>query len=244
MYIVIPMAGLSNRFFNAGYKQPKYMLPIDGKSMFEFTIGSFKNYFNNANFIFVIRDVFDTLSFVQSKIKQLGISNASIKVLNHETDGQAETVFWAVNEILDKREELLIFNIDTYRPNFQLPEIAKFCNGYVEVFNGEGEHWSFAEAIDDNSTIVKRTTEKQRVSDLCSTGLYYFKEISFFEETYLHNKNNNIRVNNEFYVAPLYNFLIKNGYKIHYHLINNNEVEFLGTPEEYTTLINKFKNIN
>ncbi|TOH10549.1 capsular biosynthesis protein, partial [Vibrio parahaemolyticus] len=43
--IVIPMAGMSSRFFKAGYKLPKYMLEAHGKSLFEHSLRSFESYF-------------------------------------------------------------------------------------------------------------------------------------------------------------------------------------------------------
>ena len=49
MYIIIPMAGESSRFFNAGYTVPKYMLPLGSETVFDKAIKSFKDYFNNAN---------------------------------------------------------------------------------------------------------------------------------------------------------------------------------------------------
>jgi hypothetical protein len=45
-------------------------------------------------------------------------------------------------------------------------------------------------------------------------------------------------VNGEFYIAPLYNYLIKNGKIIRYKLISNTEILFCGTPKEYEYLIN------
>ncbi|MBD6989485.1 capsular biosynthesis protein, partial [Vibrio parahaemolyticus] len=43
--IIIPMAGMSSRFFNAGYDKPKYMLEARGVTLFEHSILSFKKYF-------------------------------------------------------------------------------------------------------------------------------------------------------------------------------------------------------
>lgn len=48
--IVIPMAGLSRRFAEAGYAQPKYMLPLPGGSVFAHAVGSFREYFDKNHF--------------------------------------------------------------------------------------------------------------------------------------------------------------------------------------------------
>jgi CTP:molybdopterin cytidylyltransferase MocA len=56
LIIVFPMAGRSQRFRNAGYEQPKFMLPLQGATMFEHAVTSFKQYFDTATFLFVTRD--------------------------------------------------------------------------------------------------------------------------------------------------------------------------------------------
>jgi len=50
----------------------------------------------------------------------------------------------------------------------------------------------------------------------------------------------NIRTNNEFYVAPVYNELIQNGKKIlHYPIA---EMRGMGTPEDLQRFIEKMNN--
>ncbi|EKD6920812.1 capsular biosynthesis protein, partial [Campylobacter coli] len=49
MTIVFPMAGLSSRFSNAGYKIPKYMLEIQNQTVFYNAVLSFKCYFEDCN---------------------------------------------------------------------------------------------------------------------------------------------------------------------------------------------------
>lgn len=70
----------------------------------------------------------------------------------------------------------MIFNIDTFRPNFSLPTTLDFCkiDGYLEVFEANGEQWSFVLA-DENDNVIK-TAEKERILNLCSSGLYYLKK--------------------------------------------------------------------
>ena len=49
MTIIIPMAGLSQRFIDEGYTLPKYMLYIGNQSMFTLSVSSFKKYFKSLN---------------------------------------------------------------------------------------------------------------------------------------------------------------------------------------------------
>lgn len=231
---MIPMAGMSSRFFKAGYSKPKYMLEAKGKTLFEHSVLSFEKYFKDELFVFVIRDVYETKKFVIDQVKKLGIKDFKIVCLDVETKGQAETVFLGLDGI-DDNESLTIFNIDTFRPEFSYPDLSSKEDGYLEVFQGSGDNWSFVLPENEESTLLVETAEKRPISDLCCTGLYYFNKVSDFKLSYNDylNKPKELWEKGELYVAPLYNFLIKNGKSIHYHKIERDEVIFCGTPDEY-----------
>ena len=233
--IVIPMAGLSSRFFKAGYTIPKYQLPLWNENVFSWVMKSFKKYFESDEFLFIVRKDFNTPEFVKNEAEKLGIKEYKIYILDRETEGQAETVYLGIEEFNDM--EIYIFNIDTMRYNFVKPEWVDQCDGYLEVFEGEGDHWSFVEPIGESG--VKRTTEKERISNFCSDGLYYFKSSKAFQKLFLNAKNQNIRAKGEFYIAPLYNDMIKNSLDIRFDLIDITDIDFCGTPDEYTFLLNK-----
>jgi dTDP-glucose pyrophosphorylase len=236
--IVIPMAGLSSRFYKAGYKKPKYMLEAHGKTLFEHAILSFKAYFDTIPFLFIARGIDDTPNFIEARCKALGIKDFSIMILEKETRGQAETVYLGLENVADDIP-LTIFNIDTFRPKFIFPSVADSADGYLEVFKGKGNNWSYAKPEHKNTTKVIETAEKSPISDLCSTGLYHFSTTADFKaafETEV-NKPPSEWQKKELYIAPLYNELIKNGKEIHYHLIERHEVVFCGVPGEYTDFL-------
>lgn len=233
---LITMAGMSSRFFKAGYTLPKYMLTINGESVFALASKSFSKYFKSDLFVFVIRDIYNTHEFVEHEIEKLGITNYEIIVLDNETRGQAETAYIALKKI-ETNEEVIIFNIDTFRYNYVKPTFANECDGYLEVFSAEGDHWSFIEASPEGK--VLRTTEKDRISDLCSDGLYHFKNKDIFTNTFENTIKNNELVRGEYYVAPLYNRLIQAGLDIRYETITLDQIDFCGTPEEYESLVKK-----
>lgn len=233
--IVIPMAGLSSRFFKSGYKQPKYMLEARGQSLFDHSVNSFKEYFDTHKFIFIIRDVYETSDFVKSRVIDLGIKDYDIVVLDEETRGQAETVTLGLASYRDSVDAITIFNIDTFRPNFIYPPLRELGDGYLEVFSGTGDNWSFVRPIDESSTKINLTTEKNPISNLCCTGLYHFKSIQDYFSAYEYYSSlpKEKWEKGELYVAPLYNYLININKSIHYHEIQRDEVIFCGTPDEY-----------
>ncbi|MFV2030305.1 glycosyltransferase family 2 protein [Neisseria sp. S1] len=233
---VIPMAGLSSRFFKAGYKKPKYQLMLGHETVFSWAVRSFERYFQSDKFVFIYRDVCDTGFFIKAELKKLGIKDYDLICLPSETLGQADTVYQGTTYI-NSDEELYIFNIDSRILNFKKPQWIKECDGYLEVFKGKGDHWSFALPEHPSSKRVIRTAEKERISDLCSDGLYYFKHKKIFDKLFLDAQANNNTTKNEYYIAPLYNDLIAQQFIVYYDLIDNEQIMFCGTPDEYHSLL-------
>jgi hypothetical protein len=232
------MAGLSRRFSDAGYDKPKFMLELKGLSLFAHSLLSFKEYFNTEKFLFITRNVNGYNDFILSEIIKLEINKFEIILLDHETTGQAETVYEGIQKCkISSRESITIFNIDTFRPGFKYPSVSN-CHGYLEVFKGSGQNWSYVKTNLEQNNMVVETAEKNPISDLCCTGLYFFKYHEDFSEAFQFYKNNSIFVNGELYVAPLYNFLIKKEKFITYNIIEKEDVIFCGTPTEYINLIN------
>ena len=238
MTIIIPMAGLSSRFTKAGYVLPKYMLYVKNKSLFNLAVTSFEKYFDTCRFVFVARNVFDTKTFIEKECELMGIKDFTVVILPQPTKGQAETVLEGiVRADVPDEEPILIFNIDTFRPGFAFPADMSGWDGYLEVFVGSGKNWSYAKTGSDDSTLVVETAEKVEISRYCSTGLYYFSSASSFKTAYAQNLENPCDGKAELYVAPLYNHLIREGKKIHIHVIDRSDVIFSGVPDEYEQIL-------
>ena len=236
MTILIPMAGLSRRFFEAGFEKPKYMLPLHGDTLFGWSLRSFQRYFSDEHFVFVFRDVSGTGDFIRSEVDRLGILSYDLVKLAGPTSGQAETVSLGLERATVARDEpLTVFNIDTFRPGFQFADVDSLANadGYLEVFRGSGSNWSFARTDGPNSDLVVETAEKRPISDLCSTGLYYFRTPGMFDDAYSRYEGDEMP---ERYVAPIYNAMIKIGRDVRVCLIERNSVIFCGVPDEYKAL--------
>ena len=240
--IVIPMAGMSRRFTEAGFTVPKYMLEAHGATLFAHAVKSFEKYFQNIPFLFIARDVCGTEVFINTEAEKLGITNFQVVILEAPTSGQAETVSIGLDGIdLDPNTPITIFNIDTFRPgytfptNFELSEV----DGYLEVFRGDGANWSYVRPDPQLYSVVIETTEKVPVSDLCCTGLYHFRTAKLFQDAYAEFIIAGPQAFNlaELYIAPMYNLLIKDGKDVRYEIIGRNEVIFCGVPDEYESFL-------
>lgn len=239
---VIPMAGMSSRFTKAGYTKPKYMLDLKGSPLFDYCISSFRDYFSTDAFLFIARSEAETESFIEQRCGQLGIKKFEIVILDAPTQGQAETVALGLERSkISDGAGITIFNIDTIRPDYKHPSNSiAASDGFLEVFSGEGDNWSFAELESESSNSVIRTTEKDPISQWCSTGLYYFSSkhayLNLFTE---YSKTEASKCGGgEYYIAPMYNLLIADGKSVKVNKIEANEVLFSGIPEEYEALKN------
>ena len=231
------MAGMSSRFEQAGFNIPKYMLHINNRSIFSLSLERFNKYFKKYNFVFIIRDIYDTKTFVEKECRDLGLVNFQIETLKKPTQGQAETVYKAINSLkLNKNESIMINNIDTFSKPYIFSEIELRYDGFIEIFEGDGENWSFVET-NKKSNKVKRTTEKDRISNLCSSGLYYFKSCTDFCTAFEFSFQKSIKNSGEYYIAPLYNLLIKKNKEIYIIPRKIDDFEFCGTPEELKVII-------
>jgi len=240
--IVIPMAGLSARFTQAGYTVPKYMLEARGRTLFEHAVLSFEAYFAATPFLFIHREVAGTGDFVAAKCRSLGIGEARAVALEAPTAGQAETVALGLRRAgVADGTPVTIFNIDTFRPGFRFPDSFDLAavDGYLEVFPGSGSNWSYVRPVAPGSDRVAETTEKVPISDLCCTGLYHFRSAGQYLDAYGDFAGGGAaRLGlKELYVAPMYNLLIGQGADIRYARIAPEEVVFCGVPVEYDAFL-------
>ena len=233
MKIVIPMAGKSSRFYNAGYKIPKHMIEVKGKTLMQYSIDSIP-ISNNDKVIFIALREHDSLYKLKKNINQIFPNlNFELILIDTETRGQSETVM-AARDFIDDDEELLIYNIDTFFKSKTLLGILNKTenknDGVLGAFlNTTSEsHWSFARINKNN--FVAEVREKEKISDYALTGLYHFSKSKYFFRTAEKHIENNILQKGEFYIAPLYNDLIDEGKNFKLDIVD--EFIPLGTPKE------------
>lgn len=230
---VITMGGLGSRFRKAGYTVPKFMIEANGKTLFEWSMISLEGFKADiAQYVFIAMadKENDVEKFIKEKCAALKIQNYKIILLDYLTDGQATTALLA-SKYWNENNALLIYNIDTYVESGEMNTAQLKGDGFIPCFKAEGDHWSFVR-LDQNGAVCE-IKEKQRISDNCTLGAYYFKSCGLYrwlyEEFYSDEKN---CVNGEKYVAPLYNYLLSNGGEIFIADIPAEKVHVLGTPEE------------
>lgn len=221
------MLGKSSRFFAQGYAVPKYELLLGDKTLFVRSVSSFDAYFTTTPFLFLVRKDYGARKFILRQLQDLNICDFRVIEFEGDTTGQAESVFRGLVDY-SADTQLMIFNTDTIRDNFVIPSDDEFGDGFLEVFHGEGDHWSFVESASGNS--VLRTTEKDRISDLCSNGIYGFSSIRIFRDAYT---NFYTEARHETYIAPMFNQVIKNGGQVRYRIVDSGLIRHCGVPTDY-----------
>ena len=236
MNVLIPMAGAGKRFFDAGYIFPKPLIEVDNKPMIQWVIESLNL---NANYIFIIQKEHQKKYNISSVLRILK-PNCKIIELDQITEGAACTTLLA-KKFINNSNPLIIANSDQYIRWNSSKAIYDFnsknLDGAILTFEAIHPKWSYAKC--DKDGFVSEVAEKKVISKNATVGVYYWKHGSDYVKSAEEMINKNIRVNNEFYVCPVYNEFISKNKKVKIH--NVEEMWGLGTPEDLNNFIQKLK---
>jgi hypothetical protein len=233
--IVFPMAGMSTRFSNAGFTEPKYKLPFGDGYCFDLAVKTFYRYFRSDRFVFLPLLERNETEFIRGRCRHLGIRNYDILELPEKTKGQADTVA-RYSSHASPDEELYIFNIDTHIRDFVKPPLTNEVAGHLDLFHAVDGAWSYAKVLNGH---VLETAEKKIISNYASNGLYYFRSFSLFEECF-DQKKQDLGTLDEIYVAPMFNILIEKSMRVNFRLVPYENMILFGTPDQYQISLDQY----
>ncbi len=211
--IVIPMAGRGSRFAEAGYKDPKPLIPVHGKPMIQVVVENLTPRIDHR-FIFICqnRHIKDYNLF--PKLKSYA-KNVEIIGIDGITEGQVCTVLKA-KELINNDEPLMTANSDQYIDfdiNDYLEDMEKRqLDGLIMTMKADDPKWSYAKT--DTQGMVTETAEKKVISEDATVGIFNFRRGRDLVRAAEAMIKDNIRVNGEFYTCPCYNYLLKEGQRI------------------------------
>jgi HAD superfamily hydrolase (TIGR01509 family) len=231
--ILIPMAGAGSRFANAGYTFPKPLIEVNGKPMIQVVKD---NLAMDGQFIFIVNSEHYTKYNLEYMLNAIS-PNCKIITVNTLTEGAACTTLLA-KELIDNDCQLLIANSDQYidwnSSEFMYSLQGEHVDGGILTFENSHPKWSYAKTKDGFVTTVQ---EKKVISNEATVGIYHWKKGSDYVKYAEQMITKDIRVNNEFYVAPVYNEAIEDGKKFKTYKVD--AMYGLGTPEDLTTFLKK-----
>lgn len=230
--IVIPMAGAGSRFTAAGYTFPKPLIDIKGRPMLQWVIDSLGV---EGRFIFLVRREHLDRYNLKSMLGILCPGNIIIPV-DKLTEGAACTVLLA-SEYIDNSDPLIIANSDQFiewdSSKFMYSMQSTSVDGGILTFENAHPKWSYVST--DEWGFATAVKEKEVISKHATVGVYYWSKGSDYVSCAKDMIGKNIRVNNEFYVAPVYNEAINKNKKI--RIFDVESMWGLGTPEDLTAFL-------
>lgn len=236
--IVIPMAGAGSRFFSRGYMDPKPLIKVNGVEMVRLVIENLRPRVPHR-FVFICQKAHLDAYGLNDKLSTWAPGSEIIGV-NGLTEGAACTVL-AASPHIDCDDPLMIANSDQYI-DASIDEYLSFMeqenlDGLIMTMKAHDPKWSFVGLNQDK--MVTRVEEKQVISDEATVGIYNFRRGSDFVTAAEAMIAADLRVNNEFYVAPTYNHLISWGSRVGIFNVGseNNGMHGLGTPDDLNTFL-------
>ena len=234
--VLIPMAGAGSRFAQQGYSFPKPLIDVNGKPMIEVVVDNLNI---DAHFIFLVQKE----HYEQFNLKyllNLIAPNCDIIQIDGITEGAACSTLLA-KEYINNSNPLIIANSDQFIECNSNECMYAFSADEIDagILTFESHHpkWSYAKV--GNNGFVSEVAEKKVISDNATVGIYYWKHGSDYVKYAEQMIEKNIRVNNEFYVCPIFNEAIADNKKI--KIKNINKMWGIGTPEDLNYFIDNYK---
>lgn len=231
--IVIPMAGRGSRFAEAGYKDPKPLISVCGKPMIQVVVENLTPQ-RAHRFIFICQNQHIKDYGLEQKLKSYA-QNVEIIGIDGITEGQVCTVLKA-KELINNDDPLMTANSDQYI-DFDINDYLKDMDdrkldGLIMTMKADDPKWSYART--DMDGLVTETAEKKVISTDATVGIFNFRHGKDLVHAAERMIADNIRVNNEFYTCPCYNYLIQEGHKIGVYGIGEeyNGMYGLGIPKD------------
>jgi NDP-sugar pyrophosphorylase family protein len=208
--IIIPLAGNSDLFTNAGFHYPKPLIESKGKTLIEWVIENPAKHRVVNNFLFIIREE-DVVKYHLDNTLKLLLPNCEIVILKKLTRGSLCSVLMSIDCIGDN-DELLILNGDQVI-NFDFNEFYDYwksinADSGLVLFESVHPRWSYARL--ENNFVVE-TAEKNPISNKSIAGYYYFKNAKMFFENAFEVILNDVKYEDNYFISPVINqYVLKN----------------------------------
>ena len=234
--VLIPMAGAGSRFEQAGYTFPKPLIDVQNKPMIQVVV---ENLNIKANFIYIVQKSHRE-KYNLDTLLNLITPNCKIVEVDGLTEGAACTALMA-KEYINTDAPLFFANSDQFvewdSNEFMYKMQETDADGGIVTFRATHPKWSFAK-VDENG-LVTEVAEKNPISDIATVGYYYWKHGSDFVKYAKQMIEKDIRVNNEFYVCPVFNEAVADCKQI--RTFDIPKMWGLGTPEDLKYYLENYK---
>ena len=238
MKVIIPMAGLGQRFVDAGYKNPKPFIWVDN----DYIISKIVKMFNKEDeIIFICNTRHLKETDMHDRLRRLHKKSKVVSVPEHNR-GPVFTMIPYMDLINDDEQVIVCYCDNPLLWNYN--DFKNWVNktktdGCVLTHTGFHPHrlastyMAYCKMDGDRMIEIK---EKEPYTDNhwtehASTGVYYFKKGSYIKKYFQEEIDKKIKhTNGEYYVTLVYNLLIKDNLNI--SIYDTDFVTVFGTPSE------------
>lgn len=222
-------AGKGSRFADFT-ETPKPFIDVNGKQMFTYALDSLN--------IPEGTDVRYHLLFQEKHVSTYNpqYKDATVYSIDYYTDGAATSASHVIanSEYID--EQWLIVDCDfVLNLDFNSFRSETVDRSVILVEPSQWDKKSSYSCVDETMR-VHGVAEKQPISKFRNTGQYHFQSGTIFMEAYNFFKNSDMTSEGEFYIAPLYNYIIQSGKTVKAFEVN--KFNPIGTPKDYLGFIN------
>ncbi|EKD79357.1 MAG: Nucleotidyl transferase [uncultured bacterium] len=241
MTILIPLAGAGSRFAQAGYTDPKPLIPVDGQPMI---IRATADLPSGNQWVFICRAEHLAYYPLRQTLEQ-AYPGCQIIPIDYLTEGQASTCLLA-KDYINNEQALLIGACDngiTYHQARwqQLMDdstvdalIFTFRNNVTVERNPKAYGWV---EVNPDQTVkhvsVKMPISKDPIHDHAVVGAFWFRQGKMFVQAAEEMIKKNTRINNEFYVDECMNNAVQLGVRVKVFEID--KYICWGTPNDLLT---------
>ena len=235
LHVIMPMAGEGSRFIKEGWTIPKPLIELKGLPLFLRAVRSVAIEGVPMKYSFIVRKEHIVHYQIDRRIKSL-LPDANVLFVEKTTRGAVETCLLAEKLMADEDAIVVLdcdleFRSQTFMNGIKsiLEQPSSVANGGLLVsFESSEPRYSYAEV--DGNMIVKRTAEKEVISNHALCGAYFFSSATGFLKAAHRLMNEPVFTKPEYYVSLLYNYLLADGETV--KLAQMEEYHSYGTPEE------------
>lgn len=238
MNIVIPMSGIGKRFLDAGYSDPKPLIPVDGKPIIEHVVNLFPG---ETNFVFVCNREHIEKTNMRDILKRVAPKGQIVIIEPHKL-GPVHAVLQAEQLIVDDEPTIVNycdFAVGWDYADFKRRVLETHCDAAVAAYKGFHPHllspglYASMTADEDNWMLEcreKYSFTENKMDSYQQAGSFYFHSGKILKDCFHEVKDCDLRVNNEYYVSVATQVLAENGKRVHVY-----PLQFFcqwGTPED------------
>jgi dTDP-glucose pyrophosphorylase len=239
LQVVMPMAGLGERFSKAGFLLPKPLILVDEKPMFLKALESIQSLMNDVDLTIVLRKEMDDKWNLSKNICAF-FPKTRINLVEEPTKGAAETVSLALGNLPANASMLVMdcdihFSSEEFLLSIQNREHFKY-DGALIFFKSNDPRYSY---VKEESLIATKVVEKEVISNNAIVGAYFFKNVKSFQYYFDQAVRGRIgKVQSEFYISDVVQAAILDGqlFRIFPAIFDS-----FGTPEELESYNNRFR---